>query len=62
MRSRPTIRQSDITRAIRAAKAPGGYAVVVRPDGSIAFELVGNSFEGGTRPQDSAEPNLQIVL
>lgn len=50
--------QAAISRALRAAKAAGGYAVVVRPDGSVAIELVGND----TEPLDSSDRKREIVL
>ena len=40
MSRRVAFRQCDVTRAIRAAKMAGASRVVVRPDGSLAIELI----------------------
>lgn len=51
--------QADISRAIRAAKQAGAGSVVVRPDGSIVFNLAP---DGGDNPPKALEPATGVVL
>lgn len=50
-------KQSDLARAIRAAKQAGAGAVEVKPDGTITVTL-----EPGEKPQKPVDDEREIVL
>lgn len=49
-----TIRQADVARVLRAAKAAGARAVEVQPSGAIVIRLDGQ--ETQVSPQSTGQP------
>jgi len=49
-----TIRQADVARVLRAAKAAGARAVEVQPSGAIVIRLDGQ--EAQVPPQSTGQP------